>query len=726
MIDLKAFWKYLMRFKWILIMVPLLCLTASYFLLKQLPNKYRALARISTGFSDRSQEILAKGNLDYYQISQQFSVLIESIQAKRQVNALGIKLMLHDLEHPESPFTPYPKVLKELSDTERMAIATALRHRLQNRELVLPVDSGRLSLYTYLKASGYHDIGIYDNLRVNRHGETDQINILYESKNPYLSAFVVNTLAEDFIQDYHSVSTSSEQAGLAMLDSVLREKEQVMNEKNALLRQYKASSGVVNVGAQADVLFKQISEAENRRAQTLGEIESLTAAIRDINRKLADESNDEVNSSVSTPNAELVRLNREIEQANQRLADNGFPADLQRQVDSLQQLRSRVIASLARQSNRNPQAIRQSLIQERNNLEIQLSKARNSIGSIESNIAQLRARYSGMMPADVGVQQLEMEAQLAEKEYSEALDRYNQATFAHISGLKLRIVERGYPGLPEPSKKVLYLGLSGFASGTICVAVFLLLFMFDDRIASADQLIQRTGKPVIGSLNRIRSSNKDLRDIWENETQEPEYSIYQDLIRSIRFEIGHSLLNNGNKVLGITSLRQGEGKTFVTSSLAYAFALIGKKVLLIGDGTADLTSLLKNGTKGDDEGEVSRFEQFLVKKEIKAEDLITVLNRDPNNRSILELKEANNLIAGFDVLRQTFDIILIDIDSLRNVNKAKEWLMFTDKSLAVYKWGTAIGDRDRSFLQFLTSLPNFGGWIMNQVSVKIDEAVARS
>jgi succinoglycan biosynthesis transport protein ExoP len=221
---------------------------------------------------------------------------------------------------------------------------------------------------------------------------------------------------------------------------------------------------------------------------------------------------------------------------------------------------------------------------------------------------------------------------------------------------------------------------------------------------------------VIGSINYIANEDKDLRNIWDNPNHDPSYGVYQELIRALRFEITNKILVDGHKVLGVTSLRPGEGKTFLTSSLAYAFALIGKKVLLIGDGTTDLTSILTNQ---ESSASADAFETFLVKKEIKAEDLITVLNRNPNNNSILELKHANNLIAGFDVLKETFDIILIDVDNLRNVNKAKEWLMFADKVIGVFKWGTAIQDQDKEFLSYLTQLDAFEGWVFNQVKVDL-------
>src|SRR5690606_21201273 len=150
--------------------------------------------RISTGISDRSQEILSQNARDYYQVSQQFSNLTEAVTAKKLVNALSIKLMLHDLEQPEEAFQPLSSALLELSDEERRLIADSYRERLINHQLVIPIDTGKFDLYSYSESMGYDEITLYDNLTVARRGETDQIDVLFESNNPYLSAFVVNTL----------------------------------------------------------------------------------------------------------------------------------------------------------------------------------------------------------------------------------------------------------------------------------------------------------------------------------------------------------------------------------------------------------------------------------------------------------------------------------------------------------------------------------------------------
>lgn len=165
-----------------------------------------------------------------------------------------------------------------------------------------------------------------------------------------------------------------------------------------------------------------------------------------------------------------------------------------------------------------------------------------------------------------------------------------------------------------------------------------------------------------------------------------------------------------SKILGITSLGEGEGKSFLASSLAQAFAMTGKKILLIGGETHTPES---SNTKELVTRE--NFETFLVKKQIRTEDLITVLNKNNDNTSLLELQSNKNLKAGFEILREEFDLIIIDINSMRDLNIAKEWLMFTEKSLIVFEVGGVISDTDREALNYLKEQPGLLGWVLNKI-----------
>ena len=109
------------------------------------------------------------------------------------------------------------------------------------------------------------------------------------------------------------------------------------------------------------------------------------------------------------------------------------------------------------------------------------------------------------------------------------------------------------------------------------------------------------------------------------------------------------------------------------------------------------------------------FESFLVSREIRVDDLITKLNKVDHHKSLLEIQNERNLRSGFDVLKKQFDLIIIDIDSLTDINIAKEWLSFTEKSLAVFGAGKSLTDADKGLVGFLKTQPGFMGWVINKI-----------
>lgn len=443
----------------------------------------------------------------------------------------------------------------------------------------------------------------------------------------------------------------------------------------------------------------------------MGEIQSLQGGIRSINEQL-NSGNFDSGNTVKVNN-EIIQLGKQLDQANKRYFENNFsPAD-KRIIDSLEMLRTAKIAAMSRQSTVNKEELRTGLLKDKSDLEVALASANNTMSTINDELVALRARFGAMMPADAGVQNLQRETELAIKEYTDAMDRYNQAALENSAMLNLTVVESGFPGLPEPSKVIHLTIASWFASLVFILTVLLILFLLDHSINTSSQLAAATGKLVIGGVNYIRESERDLREIWDENNPTEDYVFYRDLLRSLRFELDNSLSLSNEKVIGITSLSDGEGKTFLTSSLAYAFALINKKVLLIGNSYPNLTELITN--KQQDENQ--KFESFLVKKEIKTEDMITVLSKNPDNKSLLEIKGSDGLVMAFDMLKKEFDIIIIDLSSLRSTNQVKEWLSFTDKSVAVFEAGNKISTQDREFLKHLDNHQGFLGWVINKVQV---------
>lgn len=697
--------------KWLVIFVPIVCAVLTFFLVKDLPQEYRSNVQLSTGITDRSQEILSGDRLDYFRVSQQFGNVIELMKTRRVLNILSLDLVLHDLQNPSSAFSKLPEEVLELSPQELEEVISIFKAKQLHNDFVTTQDNQEYPLFDWVKSMGYDEKVISENLSIYRHGESDFINIEYISENPHLSAFAVNTFASEFIDYYHGVTSTSRRSTLALLDSILQDKKVSMDEKNNQLKNFKSGSGVLDLSAQSDILYQQIAEQENRRSQLMGEIQSLQGGIRSINEQL-NSGNFDSGNTVKVNN-EIIQLGKQLDQANKRYFENNFsPAD-KRIIDSLEMLRTAKIAAMSRQSTVNKEELRTGLLKDKSDLEVALASANNTMSTINDELVALRARFGAMMPADAGVQNLQRETELAIKEYTDAMDRYNQAALENSAMLNLTVVESGFPGLPEPSKVIHLTIASWFASLVFILTVLLILFLLDHSINTSSQLAAATGKLVIGGVNYIRESERDLREIWDENNPTEDYVFYRDLLRSLRFELDNSLSLSNEKVIGITSLSDGEGKTFLTSSLAYAFALINKKVLLIGNSYPNLTELITN--KQQDENQ--KFESFLVKKEIKTEDMITVLSKNPDNKSLLEIKGSDGLVMAFDMLKKEFDIIIIDLSSLRSTNQVKEWLSFTDKSVAVFEAGNKISTQDREFLKHLDNHQGFLGWVINKVQV---------
>jgi uncharacterized protein involved in exopolysaccharide biosynthesis len=706
--DIKSFLRLVNRYKWLLIIVPIIIATVTYYLTKKLPKQYSSDVRISTGLLDPSKKLISAETTDFFKISQQFSNIIEKLKAKKITNLLSYNLMIHDLQSPGEAFRSYSKELDSLNQDQKAELINLLKDKLTKKSILTLADNkGKFRLYDIIGSMGYSEDALTDKVDISHVENSDYINIAFVSENPDLSAYVVNTMASEFISNYSADINTNQNASIVLLDSLLQRKEQLMNEKNNALSNFKRTKGVLNLNEQSATVYSQISEYEAQRAQALRLIQSNQGAIAIIEGKLRG-SDPYVKGSSRNDNQEIIRLKRQLEIANANYIDNNFNPRDQRRVDSLSRILSEKSAANIDENVLDPRTSKQSLVQQKLSLEIALQQAKSSIRTLDNQLSTLRARYQSMVPYDADIQNYEREADLATKDYMAALDIYNNNRTKQKMGLQLEIDQAGLPGNPEPSKEILYTAGAGFGSLALCLGFLFLLFVADSSIVTLGQLELSTKSKALGQINFVDGSDKSIRSIWGDKSGNANYDTFKNLLRSFRFEVGHKMDADGSKILGITSLADGEGKTFISYSLAYAFAMTGKKILLI----ADDQPVIKSDSKALSTSQ--NFQKFLIKKEIHVEDLITFMNKNTEKESLLEIQNINNLKAGFEVLRREFDLIIIDINSLSDMNITKEWLLFAEKTICVYESGRALKEGDKKNLEYIKKHPGFAGWVLNK------------
>ncbi len=134
-----------------------------------------------------------------------------------------------------------------------------------------------------------------------------------------------------------------------------------------------------------------------------------------------------------------------------------------------------------------------------------------------------------------------------------------------------------YAGKVSPKGKIIL--LIAFVLGiAIPAAILYVINFFRYRIEGHDDVAKLTKLPIIADIVVASETAKTRADIvvHENENNQME-----EIFRSMRTNIQFMLKPKENVIL-FTSSISGEGKTFTASNLAVSFALLGKKVVLVG------------------------------------------------------------------------------------------------------------------------------------------------
>lgn len=716
--NIKAFLNLIAKYKWLVIAIPTITLFITYLFVKNLPKEYKSQAKLSTGLLDPSRQVAPdvpnySGPDLLIKINQQFTNIMDIMTMPKNMSILSYRLILHDLKNPQKPFKTQSDDVKALSAADRQEAIKLFEERLIKKQVLTPLDNYRIKLYNLVKSMGYDAAALSKSLAISHEDNSDFITVEFTSENTFLSVFVVNTLSNDFINNYSLDLISNKNKSILVLDSLIQKKEAVMNDKTQQLKEYKIQNRVLNLDKQSQIVYQQIIDYENKKSQTLIDLQALQSALTSVNEKLSSQSQDRyLGAEVSADNQAVITLKNKVQVAQNAYVDGGFRAVDRKTLDSLQQLLNIQLSKTSDNYVADPLVAKQTLVDRRISLGIELEKARASVNDINTELAKLNAKFNTMVPFDAGVQKYERDADVATKEYLDLLNRYNQTNLDKNIGLRLQLEQEGVPTTPEPSKKLLYMALSAIASGAICFCILFFIYALDHSINTQKQLASIVKGKVIGELNFIKPADRNIDEIWKNGDHYKEQIKYKNLLRSARFEIQKALTANDAKVLGVTSLHPEDFKVFAVASLTYAFARLDKQILLIGD--SELAAEVGKWNIPTDQSLKTVFKNLSIQKNNR----ITFLNKELEGLSLLENKDRVNIAQIFNSLKNEFDLIIIYLDPLNIVSDVKEWILFTEKYLATFMAGSTITEKDKESLRILKDDNKFIGWLMNGVKQK--------
>lgn len=194
--------------------------------------------------------------------------------------------------------------------------------------------------------------------------------------------------------------------------------------------------------------------------------------------------------------------------------------------------------------------------------------------------------------------------------------------------------------------------------------VLYVINFFRYRIEGHDDVASLTKLPIIADIVMASEKAKTKADIVVHENQNNQM---EEIFRSMRTNIQFMLKPEENVIL-FTSSTSGEGKTFTAANLAVSFALLGKKVIIVGLDIRKprLAELFKinnhhNGITPlliKDEPEWEDVKEQILPSGINNNLDLLMAGPIPPNPS--ELVSRQSLEKVINVLRQNYDYVLID------------------------------------------------------------------
>jgi len=491
---------------------------------------------------------------------------------------------------------------------------------------------------------------------------TQTADIKLSWDNPYQGQVFLNQLMKDFIATQLSWKTESASDTQQFVGQQLDHVESSLSDADGKLAAYQAQTGILDVPANAQAVVAQLSQYEVQRStaqlQQLA-LQQLVASTsqpqRGLNPYLVTQAGDAVLAQLAGTLA-----TDEVQLRAQSLQYTGSSPELQTLEVTVQQTQEAIRTLL-----QNDEAL-----------------AAGRVADLDNLIAKYQAQLKLMPAQSRQITELTRASDVFGQLYVLLMQDEEEAEVSKAATIvNTRVVSQAEVPLSATSPKGSITLLTGLILGLLLgMMIVLASRVLSGRFHSEGDVKRSVNLPIYGMVPR-----RPVVDLVDRQTSRRTAGSFPEAFRLLRARIERvfSPACDGSKVILISSVAAGEGKTTISINLAKSFADDGKRVLVVdGDlhrghlySTLQLQqspglSELLSGTAGPNP-------QAVVGQRYAALSAGAYV-ADPADL----LKDAA-IAAAFNQLRHNFDYIIVDCPPLPSVVDTLNFGTIADLILSV-------------------------------------------
>lgn len=426
--------------------------------------------------------------------------------------------------------------------------------------------------------------------KVMAYKSTDVLELTYRDPDPAVAQKVTNAWVDAYLEQNraaHHVEAS--EAVKFIGDQLAKTKRELMAAEKAL-RNYKRANGAVDLTEESRSAVQGLAGIETEYRQALAAQQEGQARVRALRRQVG------LNSQQAMASAALGEDNTQ-KQLRQQLLDAetnpvfSNPA-LGPEHPDLKAARARVVAlrgELARHTESllgrrygaaasSPlDPVRQDLTRSLIAAEIDAMGNQTRADALRRLLDSYGGRLAAMPDREYNLTQLSRQASVASEMYKLLTKRYEDARIhAALSLGNVRVLEQAeLPLRPVSPIPALNFGVALAAGAFLAAGLTHFLEYMDDTIQGVDDADKALNVALLGVIPWFRPKDK-TRLVMITDPRSQAAEAFRTLRTNVRF-----MTTDQGRVVGLTSVAAGEGKSTTIANLAIAFSQMGKRVLLI-------------------------------------------------------------------------------------------------------------------------------------------------
>jgi capsular exopolysaccharide synthesis family protein len=406
--------------------------------------------------------------------------------------------------------------------------------------------------------------------RINERGAS-MLAIRLEGTNPGRLAATVNGIAVGFVDSARALSLSKHRELTRTLRLQLDSAERRLGEAEIAYEQLRVSTYTLpreratpiapGVDGTSNPALDNFTEMRFERDALERDREALEVALATVSDsgiapdRLAYIGVVQQSSELSGALGRVTELQAELTTLRQRYTEQN--PDVQRAATDVADLRARTIPDLAR-------GLLAQIAAREQELDNRLAAAGRELQQIPRRATE--------------EQRLKRQMDLAVVRYQDLEQQYQSAMYAQAAEeLGARVLDSAVvPTRPIRDTAIRMAGMALAGSLGLGLLVAILLDRMDRRVRYPDQVSRDLGLPILGAVPRIKLGTNGRSGGSAGQTVQ-----VVEALRGLRLGLLHAHGVAGPFMVTITSPGPGEGKSFVASNLALAFADAGHRTLLI-------------------------------------------------------------------------------------------------------------------------------------------------